>query len=242
MKAGIDQKGGLFFGLKPGITDGVSITEIGGESMAILEELNNGVITGNVARVSELTQKAVNDGVAAIEIINQGLINGMSVVGARFKAGEMFVPEVLMAARAMNAGLDIVKPLITEGDIPTLGKVVIGTVKGDLHDIGKSLVAMMMESGGFSVVNLGVDIPPEKFAAAIKEQKPQVVALSALLTTTMLAMKDTIEVLKEEGLRASVKIIIGGAPVTQQFADEIGADGYAPDAASATDLAKKLLS
>jgi 5-methyltetrahydrofolate--homocysteine methyltransferase len=209
--------------------------------MASFEELSNGVISGNVARVKELTQKAVDEGMAPTEIINQGLIMGMSVVGARFKAGEMFVPEVLMAARAMNGGLEIVKPLITEGDIPTMGKVVIGTVKGDLHDIGKNLVAMMMESGGFSVVNIGVDIAPEKFAAAVKEHKPQVVALSALLTTTMLAMKDTIEVLKEEGLRDSVKVIIGGAPVTQQFADEIGANGYAPDAASATDLAKKLL-
>jgi len=210
--------------------------------MAVFEDLSNVVIIGNVAKVAELTKKAVDDGVAPTDIINQGLITGMSVVGARFKAGEMFVPEVLMAARAMNAGLDIVKPLITEGDIPSVGKVIIGTVKGDLHDIGKNLVGMMMESGGFNVVNLGVDIPPEKFAAAVKEHKPQVVALSALLTTTMLAMKDTIEVLKEEGLRGSVKVIIGGAPVTQQFADEIGADGYAPDAASATDLAKKLLS
>jgi len=210
--------------------------------MAVFEDLSNGVITGSVAKVTELTKKAVDDGVAPTDIINQGLITGMSVVGARFKAGEMFVPEVLMAARAMNAGLDIVKPLITEGDIPSTGKVIIGTVKGDLHDIGKNLVGMMMESGGFNVVNLGVDIAPEKFAAAVKEHKPQVVALSALLTTTMLAMKDTIEVLKEEGLRGSVKVIIGGAPVTQQFADEIGADGYAPDAASATDLAKKLLS
>lgn len=209
--------------------------------MAIFDELSSGVISGNVAKVSELTKKAIDDGMAPNDIINQGLITGMSVVGARFKAGEMFVPEVLMAARAMNAGLDIVKPLITEGDIPSIGKVVIGTVKGDLHDIGKNLVAMMMESGGFSVVNLGVDIPPESFAAAVKEHKPQIVALSALLTTTMLAMKDTIEVLKEEGIRNNVKVIIGGAPVTQQFADEIGADGYAPDAASATDLAKKLL-
>jgi len=209
--------------------------------VAVFEDLSNAVISGNVAKVTELTKKAIDDGVAPTDVINRGLITGMSVVGARFKAGEMFVPEVLMAARSMNAGLDIVKPLITEGDIPSVGKVIIGTVKGDLHDIGKNLVGMMMESGGVNVVNLGVDIPPEKFAAAVKEHKPQVVALSALLTTTMLAMKDTIEVLKEEGLRNSIKVIIGGAPVTQQFADEIGADGYAPDAASATDLAKRLL-
>jgi 5-methyltetrahydrofolate--homocysteine methyltransferase len=209
--------------------------------MAVFTDLSNSVITGDVARVAELTKKAIDEGAAPTDVINQGLIMGMGVVGARFKAGEMFVPEVLMAARAMNAGLEIVKPLLTEGDIPSIGKVVIGTVKGDLHDIGKNLVAMMMESGGFSVVNLGVDIPPEKFTTAIREHKPQIVALSALLTTTMLAMKDTIEVLKEEGLRDSVKVIIGGAPVTQQFANEIGADGYAPDAASATDLAKRLL-
>ena len=164
----------------------------------------------------------------------------MNVVGARFKAGDMYVPEVMMAARAMNAGMDLVKPLIAESDLPSSGKVVLGTVAGDLHDIGKNLVGMMMESAGMAVVNLGVDIAPEKFAAAVREHKPDVLAMSALLTTTMLAMKDTIDVLEEEGLRSSVKVIIGGAPVTSDFADEIGADGWAPDAASAKDLALEL--
>jgi len=147
----------------------------------------------------------------------------------------------MMAARAMKAGMDLVKPLIAESDLPTAGKVVLGTVAGDLHDIGKNLVGMMMESAGMNVINLGVDISPEKFAEAVREHKPDIVAMSALLTTTMLAMKDTIEVLKEEGLRDSVKVMVGGAPVTSDFATEIGADGWAPDAASAKDLALELV-
>ncbi|MDW7674124.1 MAG: corrinoid protein [Bacillota bacterium] len=209
--------------------------------MANFESLNSAVIAGNVNQVSEGTKSLLETGADPIEIINKGLIAGMNIVGQRFKAGDMYVPEVLMAAKAMAAGVDIVKPLIAEGDVPTSGKVVIGTVKGDLHDIGKNLVGMMMESSGFQVINLGVDVSPEKFADAVREHQPQVVGMSALLTTTMLAMKDTIEVLKEEGLRDSVKIIIGGAPVTADFASEIGADGFAPDAASATELAEKLI-
>lgn len=204
------------------------------------EELSNAVISGNEAKVKEVTKAMVDQDVSPLEIINQGLIAGMTVVGARFKAGDMFVPEVLMSARAMHGGMDIVKPLIADADVPTKGKVVLGTVKGDLHDIGKNLVGMMMESAGYNVVNLGVDVSPEKFVDAVKEHKPNFVAMSALLTTTMLAMKDTIEVLKEEGLKDSVKVIIGGAPVSQEFSDEIGADGYAPDAASATELCDKL--
>ena len=164
----------------------------------------------------------------------------MNVVGQSFKAGDLYVPEVMVAARAMKAGMELVKPLIVEGDIPSSGKVVIGTVAGDLHDIGKNLVGMMMESGGMTVVNMGVDISTDKFAAAVREHNPDVLAMSALLTTTMLAMKDTIELLKEEGLRDSVKVIVGGAPVTADFANEIGADGWAPDAASAKDLAVEL--
>jgi len=209
--------------------------------VADYEGLANGVVSGDFNRVAELTQQAINEGVAPVEIINQGLIKGMNVVGARFKAGDMYVPEVMMAARAMKAGMDLVKPLIAESDLPTAGKVVLGTVAGDLHDIGKNLVGMMMESAGMNVVNLGVDISPEKFAEAVREHKPDVVAMSALLTTTMLAMKDTIEVLQEEGLRDSVKVIVGGAPVTSDFAVEIGADGWAPDAASAKDLALELV-
>ena len=169
--------------------------------MADYEGLANGVVSGDFNRVAELTRQAIDEGVAPVEIINQGLIKGMNVVGARFKAGDMYVPEVMMAARAMKAGMDLVKPLIAESDLPTAGKVVLGTVAGDLHDIGKNLVGMMMESAGMNVINLGVDISPEKFAEAVREHKPDIVAMSALLTTTMLAMKDTIEVLQEEGLR-----------------------------------------
>ena len=209
--------------------------------MADYEGLANGVVSGDFNRVAELTKQAIDEGVAPVEIINQGLIKGMNVVGARFKAGDMYVPEVMMAARAMKAGMDLVKPLIAESDLPTAGKVVLGTVAGDLHDIGKNLVGMMMESAGMNVINLGVDISPEKFAEAVREHKPDIVAMSALLTTTMLAMKDTIEVLKEEGLRDSVKVMVGGAPVTSDFATEIGADGWAPDAASAKDLALELV-
>ena len=209
--------------------------------MADFEGMGNAVITGDFSRVAELTRQAINEGAAPAEIINQGLIKGMNVVGVRFKAGEMYVPEVMMAARAMKSGMELVKPLIAESDLPKSGKVVLGTVAGDLHDIGKNLVGMMMESAGMNVVNMGVDISPEKFAEAVREHKPDILALSALLTTTMLAMKDTIEVLQEEGLRDSVKVIVGGAPVTADFAVEIGADGWAPDAASAKDLALDLV-
>jgi 5-methyltetrahydrofolate--homocysteine methyltransferase len=191
--------------------------------------------------VTELTRQAISEGVEPTEIISQGLIKGMNVVGTRFKAGDMYVPEVMMAARAMKSGMELVKPLIAEGDIPSAGTVLLGTVAGDLHDIGKNLVGMMMESAGLNVINMGVDIAPETFAQAVAEHKPDIVALSALLTTTMLAMKETIEVLQEEGLRDLVKVIIGGAPVTNDFAVEIGADGWAPDAASAKDLALELI-
>jgi 5-methyltetrahydrofolate--homocysteine methyltransferase len=210
--------------------------------MADFEALAGAIIECNAAKAGELTQKLVDEGVKPFDIINQGLISGMNVVGDRFKKGDMYVPEVMMAAKAMHAGMNIVKPLLLEGESSTTGKVIVGTVSGDLHDIGKNLVGMMMESGGMEVVDLGTDVSPEQFAAAVREHKPNVVGLSALLTTTMLSMKDTIEVLKEEGLRDSVKVIVGGAPVTQDFADEIGADGWAPDAASAKDLAQKLAS
>ncbi|GAB6154329.1 corrinoid protein [Desulfosporosinus burensis] len=205
------------------------------------EEISQSVIAGQLDRVKQLTQQAIGTGDNPVEIINQGLIPGMCVVGARFKSGQMYVPEVLMSARAMNAGMELVKPLILSEDIPSAGKVVIGTVKGDLHDIGKNLVGMMLESAGFTVINVGVDAGSEKFLQAIKDHQPGVIGMSALLTTTMLAMKDTIELLKEEGLRDKVKVMIGGAPISQDFADEIGADGFAPDAGSAADLCKKLL-
>lgn len=207
--------------------------------MSNFESLSQSVIAGKEAQVKEQTQAMVAAGANPLEIINQGLIAGMNVVGARFKNGEMFVPEVLMAAKSMAAGIAVVKPLIADKDMPSVGTILIGTVKGDLHDIGKNLVAMMLESGGFKVVNLGIDIAPERFVAAVKEHQPDIVAMSALLTTTMLHMKDTIELIKEEGLK--VKCIVGGAPISQDFADEISADGFAPDAASAVELCKKLL-
>jgi 5-methyltetrahydrofolate--homocysteine methyltransferase len=209
--------------------------------MANFEEMANTVIVGDEEKVVELTKKAVDEGVSPMDIINEGLMKGMDVVGQRFKAAEMFIPEVLMAAKSMSAGMEIVKPLIVGGEVPSKGKVVIGTVKGDLHDIGKKLVGMIMESSGLIVEDLGIDVSPEQFAQAVKEKKPDIVGMSALLTTTMLAMKDTIEVLKEEGLRDSVKILVGGAPVSSDFAKEIGADGWAPDAVSAKDLAFQLI-
>ncbi|MFZ5945222.1 MAG: cobalamin B12-binding domain-containing protein [Bacillota bacterium] len=207
--------------------------------MSVYQSLSQFVIAGNESQVKEITKQLLDAGNNPLEIINEGLIAGMNVVGVRFKNGDMFVPEVLMAARSMSAGIEIVKPLIADGDMPSIGKVVIGTVKGDLHDIGKNLVAMMLEGSGFTVVNIGIDIPPEKFVDAVKKYNPDIVAMSALLTTTMLHMKDTIELCKEEGLK--VKAIVGGAPVSQEFADEIGADGFAPDAASATELCKRLM-
>jgi 5-methyltetrahydrofolate--homocysteine methyltransferase len=209
--------------------------------MTAFNDLSNSVISGKMDEVRRITQALIDEGKNPLEIINQGLINGMNVVGVRFKNGDMFVPEVLMAAKAMSVGLEVVKPLIADKDMPSLGKIVLGTVKGDLHDIGKNLVGMMLESGGFTVVNLGIDVAPEHFVKAIIEHNPDIVAMSALLTTTMLHMKDTIELIKEEGLKNKVKVIIGGAPISQDFADEIGADGFAPDAASAVDLCKKLL-
>ena len=209
--------------------------------MADYEKMADAVINGKQDLVGELTQKAVDEGVNPNEIIENGLINGMNVVGKRFKAGDMFVPEVLMSAKAMKSGMNIVKPLLVEGERSAAGKVLLGTVSGDLHDIGKNLVGMLMESGGLEIVNLGTDIEPAEFAEKVREHQPDVLGMSALLTTTMLAMRDTIEVLEEEGLREDVKIMVGGAPVTQEFADEIGADGWAPDAASAKDLAFDLL-
>jgi 5-methyltetrahydrofolate--homocysteine methyltransferase len=207
--------------------------------MANFEALVQSVMDGKEAQVKEQTKALIDGGVSPLEIINQGLIAGMNIVGARFKTGEMFVPEVLMCARSMAAGIELVKPLIAAEDMPNKGTIVLGTVKGDLHDIGKNLVGMMLESGGFKVINLGIDIAPEKFVEAVKEYNPEIVAMSALLTTTMPHMKDTIELIKEEGLK--VKCIIGGAPISQDFADKIGADGYSPDAASAVELCNKLL-
>lgn len=207
--------------------------------MVDLKMIAENLIKGQSAKVKELVQQAVNEGVDVQKILNEGLIAGMNVVGAKFKANEFYIPEVLIAARAMHAGMDILKPLLAKSNVKTLGRFVIGTVKGDLHDIGKNLVAMMVEGAGFEVIDLGIDVPPEKFVEVAKEKQPNVIGMSALLTTTMPAMKTVVDALKSAGLK--VKTIIGGAPVTQAYADEIGADGYAPDAASAVDKVKELV-
>jgi len=209
--------------------------------MSDFKELSESVISGNFRVAKDLTQKMIDGGTDPGQIINEGLIAGMNVVAVRFKAGDMYVPEVMMSAKAMSIGIELVKPLIAASDIPSTGKIVIGTVSGDMHDIGKNLVVMMLESVGFSVVDLGVDVKPEAFVEAVKEHKPQIIGLSALLTTTMLNMKETLVALEAAGVREKVKVIVGGAPVTQAFCDQIGADGYAQDAAVASDLCKKLV-
>ena len=208
--------------------------------MSVLEELSQALINGNAPKTKELAQKAIDEGMAPSKVLSEGLIVGMNEVGRRFKNNEFYVPEVLIAARAMHSGMDVLKPLLSEAEASSAGTVVLGTVKGDLHDIGKNLVSMMLEGAGFNVIDVGVDVAPDKFLEAVRDKKPQVVGLSALLTTTMPAMKTTIEALKEAGVRDSVKVMIGGAPVTQRYSDEIGADGYAPDAASAVDVARRL--
>jgi len=209
--------------------------------MADLKQIAESLIQGKGPKVKELAQKAVDGGEDVQKILNEGLLAGMSVVGDKFKKNEFYVPEVLIAARAMRAGMEVLRPLLAEKNIKGQGTVVLGTVKGDLHDIGKNLVGMMLEGVGFEIVDLGIDIAPEKFIQVAKEKNADIIGLSALLTTTMLAMKDVIEALTSQGLRKKIKIIIGGAPVTQEYGDEIGADGYAPDAASAVDKTKELL-
>ena len=199
------------------------------------------LVTCNAGKLTDLVNEALAADVPAGEILNKGLIAGMDIVGEKMESGDMFIPEVLMAAQAMGSCVEILKPLLGDEGGASGASVIIGTVKGDLHDIGKNLVAMMMESGGLEVHNLGVDIPPENFIEEIKKKNPQIVCLSALLTTTMPAMKETVDAIVESGLRDQVKIMVGGAPVTQAFADEIGADGFAPDAGSASKLAKSFI-
>lgn len=205
-----------------------------------LKEIYEGVVSGNAKKVADDVQAALDAGVPAEKILKEALIPGMAEVGARFERNEYFVPEMLISARAMQYGLNKLKPLLAASGVEPVGKVVIGTVKGDLHDIGKNLVAMMLEGAGFEIIDLGVDAAPEKFVDAAKKGA-QVVAMSALLTTTMPGMKTTIDALKEAGIRDKVKVMIGGAPVTQAYADQIGADGYAPDASSAARKAKELI-
>ncbi len=206
----------------------------------ILEKIASKLYEGEDEEVAELVQSALDKGLAPAEILQGGLIAGMDQVGRDFKAGDLFVPEVLIAARAMHAGMNILRPLLAESEAPSAGKYVVGTVKGDLHDIGKNLVKMMLEGAGFETIDLGTDVAPEVFVNAVRDHRPQLVGMSALLTTTMVQMKATVEALEEAGLRDSVKIMIGGAPVTDAYAKQIGADAYAPDAASAVDVARSL--
>lgn len=206
--------------------------------MSTLNELKDAIIAGSVPKVIEATEKAIAEGISVTNILNDGLLAGMSVIGVRFKNDEIYVPEVLIAARAMHAGMNIIKPLIASAGIKEKGTIVVGTVKGDLHDIGKNMVVMMLEGAGYKVIDVGIDVPLEKFVQAIEEYKPQIVCLSALLTTTMGSMKNIAERLTAI---ESVKILVGGAPISQKFADEIGAHGYAPDAASAVDKADELM-
>jgi 5-methyltetrahydrofolate--homocysteine methyltransferase len=209
--------------------------------MELLKAMRENLYTGKADEVALLVRQALKEGLSPSEILSKGLIAGMDRVGQDFKEGVLFIPEVLVAARAMHAGMDILRPLLIEMEAKPIGRFVIGTVKGDLHDIGKKLVGMMMEGAGFEVIDLGIDTPAERFVEAVREEKPHILGISALLTTTMREMETTIRALEEAGLRDSVKIIVGGAPVTQDWADSIGADGYAPDAASAVDVAKGLI-
>ena len=191
--------------------------------------------------MEELTRLALDEGVVANEILSKGLLAGMDVVGERFKQGDMFIPEVLYSAKAMTGGMELLKPLLAGDSSSRMGKVILGTVKGDIHDLGKNLVGIMLTCAGFEVVDLGVDVPPQRFCEAVSEEKAQLVGMSAMLTMTMPAMKVTIEELKKAGLGTQIKTIIGGATVTQRYADEIGADGYAKDAPSAMAAVKELL-
>ena len=207
----------------------------------VLMQISEAIIEGNVDDIVDLTEEALDGGSSPEEVLNQGLMAGMDHVGVEFKAGNMFVPEVLRSAKAMQAAMDVLRPMLTKAGVKHTGKLLLGTVKGDLHDIGKNLVGMMCEGAGFEVTDLGKDISPEQFVAAIKEQQPDVLGMSALLTTTMRTMGHTIKALEEAGLRDRVKVMVGGAPVTQLFADQIKADGYAPNAAAASELARKLV-
>ena len=207
----------------------------------IYQQLSTMVIRGEDESAPDAVQKALDQGLPPIEILDNGLLVGMNEVSARFEQEEMFVPEVLLAAKAMHDGLQVLRPHLVATGAKPIGKMVLGTVKGDIHDIGKNLVGMMCEGAGFEVINLGFDVDPEKFVTAVKENQPDIVGMSAMLTTTMLAMGYTIRALKEAGLRDSVKVIIGGAPVDTEIAESIGADGYAYNSPTAVELAKQLV-
>jgi 5-methyltetrahydrofolate--homocysteine methyltransferase len=209
--------------------------------MDTLNTITDRLIAGQDDPVAQLTRQGLEEGLDPLEILNRGLIPGMDEVGRRFKDGEMYVPDVLIAARAMRAGMGVLRPLLSQSDVPSLGTVILGTIQGDLHDIGKNLVGIMMEGAGFEVIDLGVDVSPERFVQAAREHQPRIIGMSALLTITMMGMKRVLENLRAEGLRDRIVAMVGGAPVTQAFAREIGADGYAHDAVSAVSMAKDLL-
>lgn len=209
--------------------------------MIELKQIAQNVVQGKAPEVKGLVQKAIDEGQDVKRVLNEGLISGMDIVGERFSRNELYIPEMLIAARAMKSGMEVLRPILIKKDIMGIGTVVLGTVRGDLHDIGKNLVGMMMEGAGFEVVDLGTDVSPDKFVEVAKEKEADIVGLSTLLTTTMPGMKDVVQALKESDLKEKAKVMIGGAPVTQSYADEIGADGYASDAVSAVDKAKELL-
>lgn len=207
----------------------------------IYERLATSILEGEEEKTVKLVQKGLDQGLAAKDILDNGLIVGMDEVGVRFKRGDMFVPEVLMSADAMSAGMRLLRPELVASGVKLIGKILMGTVKGDLHDIGKNLVNMMCEGAGFEIVDLGFDVAPETFIEAIKEHQPDIVGMSAMLTTTMRAMGHTIKAIEEAGLRDQIKIMVGGAPVDAEFAERIGADGYGSNAAAGSDLAKQLV-
>ncbi|MEK7675139.1 MAG: corrinoid protein [Verrucomicrobiota bacterium] len=207
--------------------------------MQDLKLLYNAVLAGDAKTARSITESALAEGIEPLKLVHEFMIPAMDEVGRRFECNEYFVPELLISARAMKACLELVRPLLIAQGAEPLGRVVIGTVKGDLHDIGKNLVAAMLEGGGFEVIDLGVNVAPEKFVATVKEKNAHIVAMSALLTTTMPGMKSTIEALNQAGVRSKVKVLIGGAPITQKYAEEIGADGYSDNATGAVSLAKK---
>ena len=210
--------------------------------MPDLKKLYEAVVSGDAKASHAITQQALAEGIDPLKLVNDYMVPAMDEVGRRFEANEYFVPELLISARAMKAALDLIRPLLTaRGDKP-VGRVAIGTVKGDLHDIGKNLVASLLEGGGFEVIDLGVNVPPEKFIETVRQKNANIIAMSALLTTTMPSMKTTIDALKQAGIRDQVKILIGGAPITQKYADDIGADGYSESAVGAVALAKKAVS
>jgi len=209
--------------------------------MIDLKEITEKLIQGMAPQVKGLVQEAIDEAQDLRSILNDGLLAGMSVVGERFKKGEVYFPEVLVAANAMKAGMEPLKPLLVEKNIGYAGKVVLGTVRGDLHDIGKNLVGMMLEGAGFEIIDLGVDVSAERFVEAVKEENADIIGMSSLLTTTMPMMKQAIEALSGSLVRDKVKVMVGGAPITQKYADDIGADGFGPDAATAVDKAKELM-